>query len=124
MLSPPSLFYLNRYDEIEFVISKVYRSANYLRVVYENEALEFCNNTQKFFSGNYFFTDNDRIVTYRDQMCREHINFLNQYKGYILENHNIIGINEEASASIKELVETHIGYYERWNNERRSPVCF
>ena len=120
----PSLFYLNRYDEIEFVISKVYRSANYLRVVYENEALEFCNNTQKFFSGNYFFTDNDRIVTYRDQMCREHINFLNQYKGYILENHNIIGINEEASASIKELVETHIGYYERWNNERRSPVCF
>ncbi len=120
----PSLFYLNRYTEIEFVISKVYDAAKSLGNIYEKEALKFCNDPQKFNSGKYLYNYNGDPISFRDHICREHINFLNQYNAYILESYRLIGLGEDDSIKIKSLIEHYKNKYEFWREEKKCTICF
>lgn len=120
----PSLFFLKDIESIKYLIETVYNKADNVCKKYESEAKHFCGVNMGLESGNYLPKYNGKYITYRKRVKDLHLNHLNLYKTYIINNYNTLKMSLENMQDVVHHISKYIDEYSKWIIEGDDYVCF
>ncbi len=113
----PPLFFLRDRERICYVIETVYKEANRLCKMYENDAIRFCENNSKLTlkCGGYLVKHGDKYITFRERVKDMHLNHLRLYSTFIHECADSLGMSSETAEVIDAKILEYINLYRSWN---------
>ena len=120
----PPLFLLKDIVSIKHVINSVYNAALFLCQKYKSEAEAFCDSNNDLKDKMYLPKIKNKEVTFPNQIQKMHIDHLNLYRTYIINNHNNLGMNRSTRDSLISIIDNYIEKYTQNCTDGGDNRCF